>query len=395
MDIKTLVLVLALGHLSLGVALLFARVGRAPEHTPEHTPEPGLALWALAKQCQAAAWLLVWLRGSVPDLFSVLLANGLLFTGVALDAGVFLQAAGRHRWRRVLMPLLVLALLVFVGCYVAGAGAPLRLAAGALIVALFVLTGAVALALDWPRRTTLQRYMALATAALALLIGARGALMALAPEGLGWLTPALLQATGLAALYLVMLSNGFGVLLLSRERLQAALVQQEVRDSATGVPNRRGFFNTLAPWMALARRPGMPTALVVLNLDHFKRINDSYGHQVGDMLLKSVVGLCQAQLRDSDQMGRLGGAEFAILLPRTGPAEAMLVAERLRAAIAGASLKTERAVVSLTASLGVTGIRAEDSVVSLFKRADEALQAAKQGGRNRVQEALAPVVLAV
>ena len=185
----------------------------------------------------------------------------------------------------------------------------------------------------------------------------------------------------------MMLTNAFGYLLLSREKLGGELARLEVLDAATGVPNRRGFYQALAPWMALARRPGLPTALVVLNIDHFKRVNDSYGHPVGDAVLKTIVDTCRQQLRDSDLMGRLGGAEFAIQLPRTTLADALMVAERIRAAVEVLPVKTERAVLQLTASLGVTTIRAEDSTVSLFKRADEALQAAKQAGRNRVVEA--------
>jgi diguanylate cyclase (GGDEF)-like protein len=141
--------------------------------------------------------------------------------------------------------------------------------------------------------------------------------------------------------------------------------------------------------MALARRPGMPTALIVLNLDHFKRVNDNYGHPVGDTVLKTMVDVCKKQLRDSDLMGRLGGAEFAIQLPRTALPDALMVAERIRNAVAGHPVKTERADINLTASLGVTTLRAEDSTVSLFKRADEALQQAKLAGRNRVVEARA------
>jgi diguanylate cyclase (GGDEF)-like protein len=159
-----------------------------------------------------------------------------------------------------------------------------------------------------------------------------------------------------------------------------------VVDPLTDVPNRRGFYSALTPWLALARRPGLPTALIVLNLDQFKRVNDSYGHPAGDMVLKAMVDVCKKQLRDSDQMGRLGGAEFAILLPRTALEDASMVAERIRNAVAALPVKAEKAVINLTASLGVTIIRAEDSTVSLFKRADEALQAAKQGGRNRVIE---------
>ncbi len=145
--------------------------------------------------------------------------------------------------------------------------------------------------------------------------------------------------------------------------------------------------------MALARRPGMPTALIILNLDHFKRVNDNYGHPVGDAVLKSMVDVCRKQLRDSDLMGRLGGAEFAVQLPRTTLEDALMVAERIRLAVESVPVKTERAVINLTASLGVTTIRAEDSTVSLFKRADEALQQAKRAGRNRVVEASAATLM--
>ncbi|HWJ95270.1 MAG TPA: GGDEF domain-containing protein, partial [Telluria sp.] len=155
---------------------------------------------------------------------------------------------------------------------------------------------------------------------------------------------------------------------------------------------RRGFFNALSPWMALARRPGLPTALVVLDLDQFKRVNDGYGHPAGDVVLRHVVELCKRQLRDSDLLGRLVGVEFAVILPRTNLAEAALVAERMRAAIEATPVKTERAMIAMTASFGVTTIRPDDSTVTLFQRADEALQAAKAAGRNRVQQAQAQVL---
>jgi diguanylate cyclase (GGDEF)-like protein len=104
-------------------------------------------------------------------------------------------------------------------------------------------------------------------------------------------------------------------------------------------------------------------------------------------VLRSVVEVCRKQLRDSDQLGRLVGVEFAILLPRTNLAEAALVAERMRAAIEANAVKTERAMVAMTASFGVTTIRPDDSTVTLFQRADGALQEAKRSGRNRVREA--------
>jgi diguanylate cyclase (GGDEF)-like protein len=108
---------------------------------------------------------------------------------------------------------------------------------------------------------------------------------------------------------------------------------------------------------------------------------------VGDQVLKAMADICKKQLRDSDLMGRLGGAEFAVLLPRTSLRDAVMVAERMRAAIAAAPVRAEKAIISLTASMGVTILRADDTTVTLFKRADSALQQAMLGEANRVVEA--------
>ncbi len=379
MDIKTLVLALALGNLSLCAALFFFDY--------DSKKPPSLSTWAVAKQCQAAAWLLFYLRGIVPDLLSIPLADALLFAGMALDAGAMWEAAGRPGWRRFIFPLLGLAIAVFLLCYVLNVAPGLRVASGALIVSGFMLAGVVALALGWSGATMLRRCMVVTMAVLTVVIGARGVLSAVMPEGWSWVSSNLIQVTGFGALYLMMLSNGFGCLLLEREQQQRAMARQDGIDALTGVPNRRGFYHALAPWMALACRPGPPTAFIILKLDHFKRVNDSYGHLVGDTVLKAMVDICRKQLRGSDLMGRMGGAEFAVQLPCTTLADALLVAERIRSSVAKMPVKTERAVITLTASLGVTTIRAEDSKVSLFQRADDALQEARRGGRNQVAKA--------
>ena len=139
--------------------------------------------------------------------------------------------------------------------------------------------------------------------------------------------------------------------------------------------------------MVMSLAAATPTSLVVFDPDGFKRVNDSYGHPAGDVVLRQMVELCRRQLRDSDQLGRVVGVEFALLLPRTNLVEAVLVAERIRAAIESTPFKSERAMIKLTASFGVTTIRPEDSTTTLFQRADEALQQAKDAGRNRVAQA--------
>jgi diguanylate cyclase (GGDEF)-like protein len=382
MDIKTLLLALALGNLSLCAALFFFEAGarRNGQGVRVH------ASWAWAKQCQAAAWLLLYFRGVLPDLLTIPFANALLFAGFALDAAALWEQAGRRIWRKYLLPTLLVAIAVYSGAWLLQVPAGSRIAIASLAAAFFFLAGAAALGRGWRHGSLLRRYLVLLMLGLTAAVLGRG-LLSLLPDGVAWLNPAVVQGAGVGALYLMMLGNAFGYLLLAREQEQGELARLEVVDPLTDVPNRRGFYASLTPWIALARRPGMPTALIILNLDQFKRVNDSYGHTTGDVVLKVMVDVCKKQLRDSDQMGRLGGAEFAVLLPRTSLEDAALVAERIRHAVAAQPVKAEKAIINLTASLGVTTIRAEDSTVSLFKRADEALQAAKQAGRNRVMEA--------
>ncbi len=380
MDINTMLFALALGNLTLCAALFFFEYERKKSLT--------LSTWTVAKQCQAAAWLLLYFRGSgvVPDAISIPVGYSVLFAGVALEAGALWEAADRTGWRRPTLWLLILAVGVFVASYAIDETG-LRTVASSLILGGFYLSGAAALALGWRDATMLRRFLAIAVELLALLVAARGAMVLTMPGGWGWISNTILQLWSSGAFYLLMLLNGFGYLLLTREQVQQEIDRLAVVDALTDCPNRRGFFLALAPWLALARRPGLPSALVLFDLDHFKRVNDSYGHPAGDTVLRAVVEVCKKQLRDSDQLGRMAGVEFAILLPRTALPEAALVAERMRAAVEATPAKGERAMIGMTASFGVTTIRADDSTVSLFKRADEALRAAKAAGRNRVVEA--------
>jgi len=378
-----MVLALALGNLSLAAALFFYEYEGAKSLT--------LSTWSISKQCQAAAWLLLYFRGNgvVPDPISIPAGYAVLFAGVALEAGALWEAAGRSGWRRLTYALLALAIGAFFACYFIDEMG-MRVVAGALILGAFYLSAAAALASGWRGGSMLRRFLVLAMTTLALLVAARGILVLTMPQGWGWLSNGMLQMLSSGAFYLLMLLGSFGYLLLSREAQGQELARLQLVDPLTEVPNRRGFFNILAPWLALARRPGLPTALLLLDFDQFKRVNDSYGHPAGDAVLRSVVDVCKQQLRDSDQLGRMVGVEFALLLPRTGLEEALLVAERIRAAIEANPVKTGRAMISMTASVGATVIRPDDSTVSLFKRADEALRAAKAAGRNKVVAAAMP-----
>jgi diguanylate cyclase (GGDEF)-like protein len=156
-------------------------------------------------------------------------------------------------------------------------------------------------------------------------------------------------------------------------------------DGLSGLYNRRHFL-TLADgeWSRYARH-GRPLALIALDIDHFKAINDRFGHDAGDRVIAHVANLCRADRRPSDVVARVGGEEFAVMLPETELAAAGAVAERLRARIAGNAFVSDAVNLSLSASLGVAvagpGV---DSVAALMKEADRALYEAKRSGRNRV-----------
>jgi diguanylate cyclase (GGDEF)-like protein len=155
-------------------------------------------------------------------------------------------------------------------------------------------------------------------------------------------------------------------------------------DGLTGLPNQRAVADALKRTFAQATTTQAPLALLLIDLDHFKQVNDQRGHPVGDQVLASVGATLRSVLRTRDFAGRKGGEEFAVLLPDTEIAAALEIAERVRAAIAEISLPGTD--VSVTASLGVAGFPGHASTLDRLERlADAALYVAKRHGRNRVE----------
>ncbi|WP_428827319.1 GGDEF domain-containing protein [Azonexus sp. IMCC34842] len=169
------------------------------------------------------------------------------------------------------------------------------------------------------------------------------------------------------------------------EILIQELESQASRDSLTGIVNRRYFLATAGKHLQAAHQHGNPLALMIIDLDHFKQVNDQYGHLGGDEVLVAVVDACVGHLRTGDCFGRLGGEEFALLLPDSSLPEALETAERLRQATAALALTVQGNIVRPTISIGITLLQAgDDSLSSLLHRADLAMYAAKMQGRNRV-----------
>jgi len=173
--------------------------------------------------------------------------------------------------------------------------------------------------------------------------------------------------------------------LLTRLRLRSdAFERQAHEDALTGLPNRRQFDEALARDLSRARRSGRPVSLVILDIDHFKRINDEHAHATGDAVLHEVGALLTAACRASDLPARLGGEEFAILLSDTPAVEAQRVCERIREMFHARSDWGGIAGLRVTFSAGVAELREDESGSSLMQRADHALYQAKSTGRDRI-----------
>ena len=157
-------------------------------------------------------------------------------------------------------------------------------------------------------------------------------------------------------------------------------------DELTGIFNRRHFFTLAEREFSRSRRYGGPLSAIMLDVDHFKNVNDTHGHSAGDEVLRTIAARCQSCIRDLDVLGRYGGEEFAIVLPGTVLEQAQQhLAERLRRAVADAPIPTARGELTLTVSIGVAEATGETKdLAALIDRADTALYQAKEGGRNRV-----------
>ena len=386
LDVNTLFMVTTYVEAILGLLLLFAWV--------QNTQITAVAWWGFAHLMRAASVALFGLYGSAPNLISIDLANALLFTSVAVTwtgARVF---DGRPVEPVYLVTGAVIWLLV---CRLPGMQDALReraLVAAGIITAYTWLTAfefwrgrAEKLVSRWP-----AIFMLFAHGALFLL---RTPLITYLPWGPSqtvtgsvWLTVLSFEAL------LFTISVAFILLAMAKERTELRHRTAAMVDSLTGMANRRAF---LQDAKGLALRHGStprPTAVLLIDLDHFKSINDRFGHAIGDRTLEIFADAARQSIRASDLVGRLGGEEFAAILRDTGQEKAVAVADRLRETFARAAQDVDGRPVCATVSIGVVHCDGPVLDVSeLLAQADQALYFAKERGRNRVELASLGMVL--
>ncbi|KAF7599759.1 MAG: diguanylate cyclase [Candidatus Dactylopiibacterium carminicum] len=341
----------------------------------------GLLPLSLGFACHAVGYVLLGLRGMIPDLFSVLLAN-MLVTGACslllLAVAQFLQERLASAW--LWGPALAVVLLL--SAYLDDINTRVILGGSVLVVVFAALLWRLARA--HRRISGRGRYLLLTGVLITLvLLIARVVLFA---TGAAVLEQVLDYAPSQVMLYVTAFVSqillGTGFLLMAKESAEAQARHQAMLDSLTGCWNRARIEALVKYEMARLKRYGTPLSLLLLDMDHFKLINDQHGHLLGDSVLKAFVARVQGVIRETDLLGRWGGEEFVVLLPSSGFVAMTQMAERIRAQVEALPMVGD---VRVTVSLGCASCQSTDSWETWLGRADVALYRAKAAGRNRAE----------
>jgi len=374
LDARTLVAVAFISSVLMAAMLWVVFAGRFRD---------GLARWTQSLWVHALAWLLIALRGAIPDPVSVAAANGLLALGWSLQLAAVLEFQ-----RRRVPSILVWApaAIVFALFFPLIDDVRLRFIVGGPLYGAFCI---VIAGVAFTHRPT-HGFRAYGLFASGYLVAAAMLLL----RGLGaWVEPQAYAAAPApyshqGLLYFVacalVVSSSLAYLLMHRERADEETRRLAITDPLTGIFNRRTFIELAERELARSRRDSTSLSLMILDLDHFKQVIDTYGHLVGDEVLVAFTGLIKERARGGDLVVRYGGEEFCVLLPATSLPAAVALAERIRAATEATALTAHP--VKITVSVGVTAYAGAPGVTleTLLARADEALYRAKHEGRNRV-----------
>jgi diguanylate cyclase (GGDEF)-like protein len=376
LDFGTLFVVATCVTSLLGLFLLFA-------WTQERIP--ALAWWGVAYLLggiSGALWHLGDRIGPLPSHFGTVL----LFVAVGMIWSAARLFHGRDvRWMPTLFGAGFWLVASFVPAFALSAAS--RIVVSSLIVSGYTFLTANELRRE-RRKSLIRRWPAafvpmlhgaifLFPVALATLSADGGSVQGLAR---GWIAVFAVEIV----LYLV--GTAFIVLILAKDRTVHAYKMAATTDPLTGLLNRRGFFEATGILMGRRCAKGEPISVLAFDLDHFKSINDRYGHAIGDAVLQLFAKTARDTMRANDIIGRLGGEEFIAVLPGT-LAEAAIAAERVRAAFAAASLERNGLRIAATVSIGIACASPTTAIDQIIARADAALYRAKTGGRNRVEAA--------
>jgi diguanylate cyclase (GGDEF)-like protein len=348
----------------------------------QHRTIFALALWGSAFIIAAIATVLIIARGTVSDLWSIVIGNAML----AAAYGFIWSGVRNFEGKRVSVVLSLAGALIWLAVCAIGPIYALPVARASVMAAIAITYALLAVFQLWRghgeeiSRWPIMLLLLGHAAAIPIRIPLAAAVTDPHPFHVHLLTFAIFEAVfvTICAAYL------FGGL--AKDRIAARYEHASLIDPLTGVANRRGFLQTGERLMVRTRFARRPAALLLFDVDRFKSINDKFGHHVGDAVLTAFCQLATSLLRPTDLFGRVGGEEFASLLPDTAWQDALSLAERLRAAFETTSHTVAARSVTATVSVGVAiSDDVSSDLAAMLNAADQALYRAKAMGRNRVE----------
>ncbi len=347
----------------------------------------GRVPWSIiqAKSLLAVAFLLVDFRYQIPDILSVNLANTLLLLGFFAEARTILlvNGDGKSALMRATLWIAVVSVVLYnlITAFLPATGLRITLSSVAVFATLVVPTAKLLLC---PTSTTFKRLVGFFYLMFIALLLPRGVFFMTHPES-SIFTNSLIQVLSFTSLMLLTIFSLPAFLLLMKEDADKRLREMAQTDFLTGLRNRQSFLATAAVSLERHRREQTSCSVVFMDLDHFKRVNDTYGHAFGDAVLVAVADVLRTTVRGYDLACRYGGEEFAAFIDSPDPGAGYAMAERIRRRVAALRLP-ERREFSFTISVGVAiGVpAAADSLTTFLDAADATLYEAKETGRNKV-----------
>jgi diguanylate cyclase (GGDEF)-like protein len=380
LDIRTLVMLAAAWTLLMGLSLRYV--------LREHPAElyPSIRLWTLGILMQPTAWILYGLRYEIPDWLSIIAANTLLGLAFAKQIQALRLFSGERVDKRLIYaPVVAIFIDELIFTYALPSVRLRMLTATPFFAAQMAYGGLGLLATNQAqRRSRLLTAAAFLTLALVLTVRVVYESLRSGTVDRALATSPMQTLVFAFATFFPALAT-LGFVLMCSDWLHQELERQATRDPLTGICNRRSLNELSTHAIALAHRHARPLALLLVDADHFKRINDAHGHAAGDDALRLLALTLQTNLRSEDLLGRLGGEEFVIVLPESDTDAAMASAERLRRAVERVALAVPGQVLSLRISIGVASMREGDDFDTLLRRSDLAMYMAKNAGRNCVR----------
>ncbi len=381
LDPHTLLFSLILTDFLMVLCLLFAVYGRIGGNKRD-----GMGLWAIGVFLEMMVWVMAESRWIIPNTPGIIFALGLKAASNAMILAAIYEFQQRRapRWMFIAPVLIACAIAVLTLNDLR-----MRYFWSSLIFIPQILLIAHALLSDQTTREgKAWKLMLTGIVMMVLVLTLRAGAALLShgelaqPDNNLPLNPA--QLIAFIAVMMTSLLGTIGFILLVKERTDREIMHLAMTDSLTRIPNRHALIERAE--QALMRRSGAPLAFMMIDVDHFKLINDKYGHPAGDEVLRSVAALLAERLRKQDMLGRYGGEEFCVIAPDTELTGALTLAEALRETISAASFVTETGTLSVSISIGISlcPANAKRELKDMLAEADAALYSAKRSGRNRV-----------